>query len=105
METIKYLFLLLFIFIIFGWYCKSEDTENIVKERLLSNSEKLKYIENPHNNWYYRKSTYKIVKKRSIIPFLHNKIDSLKQPIIKYYQTSEPLNHNGNPNDDTNCGC
>jgi hypothetical protein len=45
-----------------------------------------------------------LLKKRSKIPFIHDEVDTLKKPEINYYTTQEPLNHNGNPEDD-NCGC
>jgi hypothetical protein len=65
MENVKYWILtLLLIFVGIGWYCKSEDVSTFSKETLLTKEQKLKYIKKPHNNWYYKESTYKIVKKK-----------------------------------------
>lgn len=106
MENLKYwIFGLGLILLSFGWYSKSEDTSHIVKERLLSNKEKIKYIKNVNTNtWYFKRSKYIIKKVRDIIPFTYKEIDTLKKPIVEYFSTEFPENYNKHFIGDS-CGC
>ena len=106
MENIKYFILsLALILLSFGWYSKSEDNSDIVKERLLSNKEKVKHVKNADTNtWYFKRSKYIIKKERGIIPFTYKEIDTLKKPIVEYFSTIYPENHDQNQDNDS-CGC
>lgn len=106
MENLKYwIFVLGLIIISFGWYSKFEDTSNIIKERLLSNKEKINCIKNANVNvWYYKQCIYFIKKERGIIPFTYKKIDTLKKPTVKYFSTIYPEDHTEKFNDNF-CNC
>lgn len=106
MENIKYwIFGLGLIFISFGWFFKSEDIVYHKVEKTVIDSESRKYIKyyNPSKK-YYKVVKYSIIKKRGVIPFTYQKVDTLKNPEVKFYSTQYPENHNEDPNDDS-CGC
>ena len=79
MENIKYLVITFLILLLLGgWYIPKEINHSYKIEHILNPKERLKYIIKPTADYeYYYRKEYTIINRKSKIPFIYEKSDTI----------------------------